>query len=183
MKFHLGLINGDFEYGNLNGWTVSGDGRVITKLGPLTPTQGNYMGIISTGLGYTTDYGSIWQTFNVTNETTLHFKWNFLSEEFMEYVGSQYQDYFKVTIMCGDESEVIFEKNVDIFAANYPVSSNLVSPEIVFDKNGVYMTGWQTSTIDISKYQGKTITLLFESGDVGDSIYDSVTLLDEISVY
>ncbi len=181
MHFSLGLINGDFEYGNLNGWNIIGDGRVITQLASQMPTQGSFMGIISTGLGYTENYGRISQTFQVTNETKLSLKWNFLSEEFLEYVGSIYQDYLRITIIDGNNSEVIFNKTVDDFAAQYSLIS--VSPTIVFDQGGVYMTGWNTSIFDISKYQGKTVTLLIESGDVGDSIYDSATLLDEISVY
>ncbi len=181
MHFTLGLINGDFEYGNLNGWNTIGDGRVITQLASQMPTQGSFMGIISTGLGYTDNYGRISQTFQVTNETKLSVKWNFLSEEFLEYVGSIYQDYLRITIIDGDNSEVIFYKTVDDFAAEYSLVS--VSPTIVFDRGGVYMTGWMTSTFNISKYQGKTVTLLIESGDVGDSIYDSATLLDEISIY
>lgn len=181
MHFYLGLINGDFEYGNLNGWNVSGDGRIITQLGTQRPTQGYYMGIVSTGLGYTENYGSISQTFRVTNENTLSIKWNFLSEEFMEYVGSQYQDYLKITIKDGSNSEVLFAKAIDNFANQY--SLPIVSPGIVFDKGDVYMTGWQTSTFNISKYKGKTITLIIESGDIGDSIFDSATLLDEIKTY
>ena len=78
---------------------------------------------------------------------------------------------------------MIYLSAIDAFVNNYPVASNYVSPEIVFDRNGVYMTGWQVSTFDITQYQGKTITLLIESGDVGDSIFDSATLLDEIQVY
>lgn len=181
MHFTLGLINGDFEYGNLNGWNVIGDGRVITQLATQMPTQGSFMGIISTGLGYTDNYGRISQTFQVTNETTLSVKWNFLSEEFLEYVGSIYQDYLRITIIDENASDVIFNMTVDDFAAQYSLIP--VSPTIVFDRGGVYMTGWMTSTFDISAYQGKTVTLLIESGDVGDSIYDSATLLDEISVY
>jgi len=181
MRFYLGLINGDFEYGNLNGWNVVGDGRVITQLAHQSPTQGNYMGIVSTGLGYTVDYGSIRQTFKITNETTLSLKWNFLSEEFMEYVGSIYQDYLKISITEGNNTEVIFYKAIDHFAQQYNLT--FVSPAIVFDRGDVYMTGWQTSSFDISKYKGKTITLSIETGDIGDSIYDSATLLDEIKVY
>ena len=190
MHFTLGLINGDFEFGNLNGWTVDGDGRVITQLGFLKPTQGNYMGIISTGLGYTEKYGSIFQSFRVVNETTLSFKWNFLSEEFLEYIGSQYMDYFTVSIIDdqGNE-EILFSKNIDeiaaMFGAANGVQGNLinVSPEIVFDRGDVYMTDWQNSNFDISKYQGKNVTLVFKCGDVGDSIYDTAVLLDEITVY
>lgn len=180
MHFYLGLINGDFEYGNLNGWNVTGDGRIITQLGPQKPTQGYYMGIISTGLGFTTDYGSIAQTFKVTNENNLTVRWNFLSEEFMEYVGSKYQDFLKITIIEGGNSEVLFESAIDDFADHYSLTR--VSPTIVFDRGDVYMTGWHTSTFDISKYKGKTITLRIESGDISDSIYDSATLLDEISI-
>lgn len=181
MRFYLGLINGDFEYGNLNGWNVDGDGRVITQLGFIKPTQGYYMGIVSTGLGYTTDYGSISQSFKVTNEGTLSITWNFLSEEFMEYVGSKYQDYLKVTIIDGQEEQVIYSMAIDDYAKDYELTP--VSPEIVFDKFDVYMTGWKVSTFDISSYKGKTITLKIACGDVGDSIYDSVALLDEITVY
>lgn len=181
MHFYLGLINGDFEYGNLNGWDVSGDGRVITQLGSQRPTQETFMGIVSTGLGYTTDYGCISQTFLVTNETQLSIKWNFLSEEFLEYVGSSYQDYLKVTIVDGDNEEVLINKSIDQFASDYTLS--MVSPGIVFDKGDVYTTGWITSTFDISKYKGKKVKLVIETGDIGDSIYDSATLLDEIRVF
>lgn len=48
------LINGDFEFGKIDGWTKEGDGRVISKLVTQVPTGGSYMGIISTGLGFTT---------------------------------------------------------------------------------------------------------------------------------
>lgn len=181
MRFYMGLINGDFEYGNLNGWNTSGDGRVITRLGSEYPTQGYYMGIVSTGLGYTEKYGSISQSFKVTNENTLSITWNFLSEEFLEYVGSIYQDYLRISISDGSSSTVIFSMAIDDFAKNYTLTP--VSPTIVFDRGDVHMTGWKTSTFDISKYQGKTVTLTIETGDIGDSIYDSATLLDEISIY
>ena len=47
------------------------------------------MGIISTGLGFTTTTGKIFQSFRVeNNQSTLTVKWNFLSEEFLEYINS-----------------------------------------------------------------------------------------------
>jgi hypothetical protein len=54
--------NGSFEEG-LTSWSVAGDGRVIGVLAEYTPTEGSLMGIISTGLGFTTDSGSLSQTF------------------------------------------------------------------------------------------------------------------------
>ncbi len=192
------LINGDFEFGKLDGWTKSGDGRVISKLAFINPPGGNYMGIISTGLGFTTATGSIFQTFTVKNtESTLTVKWNFLSEEFLEYIGSQFQDYFRIIIKTPEGQEIVLlNKTIDGIAADFGASydgttdpptaipGNLisVSPGIVFDRGGVYMTDWQTSTFDVTAYRGKRITLILAAGDVGDSIYDTAILLDDISI-
>lgn len=184
------LINGDFEFGKIDGWTRAGDGRVISSLGTQGPAGGSYMGIISTGLGYTTATGSIFQTFTVNqNQSTLTVKWNFLSEEFLEYISSSYQDYFKITIKDKDGNvTTLFNKTIDgiagMFGATKTSPGQLisVSPGIVFDQAGVYMTGWQTSTYDISAFKGKRITLIFAAGDVGDSIYDTAILLDDIGV-
>ena len=140
------------------------------------------MGIISTGLGYTVETGSISQNFCVpADATTLSINWNFLSEEFLEWVGSQYQDYFQVSIIDDQGIEsVLFYKTIDMINAEYPPS--LVSPDIVFDQGDVYGTGWQFSSFDISAFAGQGVTLVLKSGDVGDSVYDTVILLDNIPV-
>jgi hypothetical protein len=52
----------------------------------------------------------------------------------------------------------------------------------VFDVGDVYMTGWQSSTFDLSAFKNKRITLSIAAGDVGDSIYDTAILLDDIVV-
>ncbi|KWX69491.1 hypothetical protein AMQ84_31425 [Paenibacillus riograndensis] len=103
-----GVINGTFENGNWTGWNGNGDVRVISKLGPLKPTEGNYMAIISTGLGFENndnggyDYNSdsyIEQSFIVpAGAKTLSFDYNFISEEPKEYVGTKYNDTFKATV-------------------------------------------------------------------------------------
>lgn len=184
------LINGDFEFGKIDGWTKSGDGRVISQLSSVKPPGGSYMGIISTGLGFTTTSGSIFQTFRVTQgQTTLTVKWNFLSEEFLEFIASKYQDYFQIVIKneAGTEN-VLLDRTIDGLAAQFgatkldPGSLISVSPDIVFDRGGVYMTGWQTSTFSISAYVGQKITIILRAGDVGDSIYDTAIVLDDITV-
>ncbi len=191
------LINGDFEFGNLNGWTKVGDGRVISQLVTEDPTGGKSMGIISTGLGFTTSTGIIHQTFKLTaGKKTLTVKWNFLSEEFLEYIGSSYQDYFQVIITKSDGSQsVLLNKTIDGLAAEngasydkgppvvaIPGSLISVSPAISFDQGGVFETGWKTSTFDISAYAGQKITLTLRALDAGDSIYDTVILLDDITI-
>lgn len=184
------LLNSDFEEGTINAWTKNGDGRVISRLGFVDPAQSSFMGIISTGLGYTTSSGSISQCFAVlNNQSTLTLKYNFLSEEFLEYIGSQYQDYFEIKILKADGSSVVlYRKTIDQIAAQFgatetdPGSLISVSPDIVFDVGGVYMTGWDNLSFDITAYRGQTITLVLSAGDVGDSIYDTAILLDVISV-
>ena len=191
------LINGDFEFGNLNGWTKVGDGRVISQLVTEVPTGGKFMGVISTGLGFTTTTGIIHQTFKLAaGKKKLTVKWNFLSEEFLEYIGSAYQDYFQVVITKSDGSQsILLNKTIDGLAAEngasyaagppkveIPGSLISVSPAISFDVGGVFETGWRTSTFDISAYAGQKITVTLRALDAGDSIYDTAILLDDITI-
>lgn len=190
LKYNNSLLNGNFEEGSIIGWTKNGDGRVITRLGFLNAPQGTYMGIISTGLGYTTSSGSISQCMTVeNNQSTLKIKWNFLSEEFLEYINSQFQDYFKIILKKQDGTEVtLYSKTIDEIASMFGATQQnpgqliAVSPNIVFDVGGVYMTDWQTISFDITPYRGQLIVIRLVCGDVGDSIYDTAILLDEISV-
>jgi hypothetical protein len=183
--------NGGFESDFLN-WKVEGDGRIIAALSFLNPTEGDKMAIISTGLGYTDKHGSISQTFTVgTEDTTLQFDWNYISEELLEYIDSIYQDPFKVTItsMADTSTKTLLYKTVDSIAADFGATKesggNLVyvSPDIVFDQGDVWMTDWQTFQCDISEFQGSTVTIKFEAVDEGDTIYDTVILLDNIRIY
>jgi hypothetical protein len=196
MTYSMDLVNGNFEDGML-GWTKDGDGRIISQLGYLDPTGGNYMGIISTGLGFTTQTGNISQSFKVpANASKLSFKWNFLSEEFLEYIGSSFQDKFQL-VLINDETgeEVLMNKTIDIIASEFGASRPsdqypdgipgdliAVSPDITFDRGGVYMTGWQTSEFSLTAYKGKCVTLVLRCTDVGDSIYDTAIILDDIVI-
>jgi hypothetical protein len=184
------FVNGDFETGSLQGWTKDGDGRVISQLVSITPTQGSFMGIISTGLGYTVESGSISQSFCIpVGKTTLSFKYDFLSEEFMKYCGSEYQDYFQVTIDSGGSPVSLLYKNVDDLCGVVVQAQGIHfdQPEPDPDdpneiEDGVWMTGWTPVTLNISAYAGKSVTLTFACGDIGDSIFDTAVLLDEIKI-
>lgn len=190
MSFSLSLSNGNFETGNLENWTKDGDGRVISRLGSINPTQGSSMGIISTGLGFTTASGSLIQCFIVTNtQSTISLKWNFLSEEFLEFIGSQFQDFFQVKIVTQSGAEVVvFRRTIDQIAAQFGATTMnqgtliRMSPGIVFDQGDVYMTDWQTLSFDVTPYRNQVITIKLEAGDVGDSIYDTAILLDEVAI-
>lgn len=182
------FVNGDFETGSLQGWNREGDGRVISHLVFIDPSQGSFMGIISTGLGFTTSSGSISQGICIpAGKTTLSFKYNFLSEEFMKYCGDVFQDYFEVSIDSGDGSATLFSKRIDDLCGDVTEAEGIhfdQPPPDPEDPNetedGVWMTGWTTVTIDISDYAGKSVTVTFACGDVGDSVFDTAVLLDEI---
>jgi hypothetical protein len=188
LGYSVEFTNGGFEAGGLSGWTALGDGRIITRLGSLEPVEGKFMAIISTGLGFTTTSGAIYQTLHVPEKaTTLRVHWNFLSEEFLEWIGTQFQDRFTVSVIpAGGSAKTLFERTIDDIAAEANCTSEggsecslvLVSPEIVFDQGDVYMTGWRTLELNMKSYQGQLITLVFSASDVGDSIYDTAILLD-----
>ena len=182
LHYSYDLINGDFEMGNLSGWTGGGDGRVITQLADITPTQGGFMGIISTGLGYTQTSGNIAQSFKVPESASnLTIKWNFMSEEFMEFVGSEFQDFLTFALVDSTGSEhVLFHETIDSFV-DYGLTH--MSPPLYFDHGDVYGTDWRTFMTNIVAYRGQLVRLIIRIGDVGDSVYDSVCLLDDIRIY
>jgi len=190
LRFSSTLINGDFEIGDPTGWTDLGDGRVISQLGPLMPAGGDFMGIISTGLGFTEGSGSLSQSFLVPPDaSTLSLNWNFISEEFLEWIGTEFQDVFQIGLLREDGTpELLFQKTIDDIAADFSCPQDggpgcglvPVSPGIVFDDGDVHMTGWLPLAIDVTPYRNEIVTIVFSASDVGDSLYDTAILLDDI---
>jgi len=184
------LTNAGFEDGIVEPWQRTGDARVITGLGIERPKEGKFMGIISTGLGFTTSAGSIDQRLCVSDTGgVLSFRWNMYSEEWLEFVGSQYQDAFSVSIAVVDPTtgvvgpfSTVFQKTIDGLAGQ------VIPADVKFDRVNppsndtvtVYRTTWRVDTLNLNAYSGKTIVLKFNCTDVGDSIYDSAVLLDDI---
>jgi len=173
------LTNGDFETGDLTGWEVSGAGSVISSLGPISPYEGTYMAMISSGSGAVGGASSaLEQSFTVpAGATTLTIHYNFVSEEYPEYVGSQFNDVFNATLHTPDGSrEIAFE---DVNSANFQPVSGIPcgSGDCTWGQ-----TGWITASIDVSQWAGTDDTLTLTVHDVGDTIYDTVVLLDDISL-
>jgi hypothetical protein len=54
------------------------------------------------------------------------------------------------------------------------------SSDVSFDKGGVYNTGWQSQSVDVTAQVGQSGSLTFSAGDVGDSIYDTAILIDNV---
>jgi hypothetical protein len=159
------------------GFKVLGDGRVVGGLGTWLPTEGDKMALVSTGLGLTKASGSFAQSICLpplpagATKLTLSWDWNFFSEEFIEYCGSEFQDSFEVTF--GATS--LQHSQID------DLCSIVVPDEVDFDRGDVWTTGWKTQSVDVTQFAGSTDNVLkFAAKDVGDSVYDSAILVDNV---
>lgn len=167
------LENGDFESGALNSWNPSGDVRVIQKLQILSPPQGSYMAMLTTGVGAKDGSTSILiQKIRPSiAKHILKFRYDFVSEEPMEWVNSSFDDKFELTV--GGDVTVI--ENVN--------KSKWIELGGDYFQGGDYTTfhtGWKEFTIDLSEHIGSLIDLQFKVYDVGDSQWDSAALIDNI---
>lgn len=196
------LINPSWDLGRVTGWKPIGDGRVISRLGATVPVAGKFMGVISTGLGFTTSNGSLEQPFCVDkNKQNLCFFWKFYSEEFIEWCGSQYMDQFRATLGADSGQITMTDVWIDQLCPydcgnKYPCEAGsasckcgqqwktLTQADVSFDQGNVWMTPWQKTCTDVSGLSGadKKVNLKFFATDKGDSIYDTVILLDEVTV-
>jgi hypothetical protein len=185
------ILNQSFESGDLTAWEKEGDGRVITKLGVAKPVSGKFMGIISTGLGFTQQLGAIEQTFCIPpGLSTMSFYWKYYSEEFHEWCGSQYQDTFQATLgdSKGKEYQVVNLAVDDLCKKGdngcYTCGSKYVGltpSDVQFDQGDNHKTDWQKATYNIVSLSGQgPVTLKFFCTDKGDSIYDTAVLVDHV---
>ncbi len=200
------LVNPSFEDGTIAGWQKAGDGRVISRLGAASPVEGKFMGIVSTGLGFTDQTGELSQSFCIpAGATKLTFWWRYYSEEFLEWCGANFQDTFQVTLATVDGTSAIQPVNVSVddlcpvgSCANCKGLQPLDMATIGFDQTDLtlppvneqgndhrtYRTPWVKSEVALpASFVGNVpVTLSLFSTDRGDSIFDSAILIDGIHV-
>lgn len=194
------IINAGWDEGKPTGWTTVGDGRVISRLGATVPVAGKFMGIISTGLGFTAQNGSLEQPFCVApGATKLCFWWKFYSEEFIEFCGSSYMDRFTATITGKQGKLTVTDVWIDPLCPYDCGGKNPCQPgtpsckcgsqwktldnaDVSFDQGGVFMTPWLQDCKEVTPFAGKRVDLKFFVTDTGDSIYDTAVLVDEVTI-
>ena len=188
------VVNPSFESKDATGWQTDGDGRVVTGLGATIPVDGKYMGLISTGLGYTQEVGQIQQTFCLDSSITeVSFYWKFYSEEFLEFCGSSFQDAFTATLLSETGQVKVVDVAIDevcpatecggcgAAAAQYGIT--LVPSDVSFDQGGVYHGQWVKGSANVAGlagYDKGPVTFTYFTSDTGDSIYDTVILVDKL---
>ena len=188
---NTGFVNGDFEissnaeYAKPFKWSYEGDVRVLPCLGNIWAFDSK-MAFISTGIGSSdgvnlnAGQGSkLSQTFYNRNATAINFSYDVVSEEPMEYVNSQFDDYFAVNIFDADGKLLASTKLESINSSKW---NHIEGINFDGGDSTVYHTGWKNQTLDISKYQNQKITIEFIVADVGDSAYDTAALIDNVVV-
>ncbi|MCA9524376.1 MAG: hypothetical protein KC609_25585 [Myxococcales bacterium] len=183
------FTNGLFAAGNLNGWLKDGDARVILRLGKTGPISGKFMAVISTGLGFTTETGSMKQTFCLpATVSQVSFYWKFYSEEFKnDFCCSSYDDSLSVTLTApAGTKKTLLKTSVNTLCEcggtfGEPQTTSLIKSDVQFDKGDTWYHEWIKTTVDVTEFAGKgPVTLEFFTTDISDSIYDTAILIDKI---
>jgi hypothetical protein len=179
------VFNGGFESPVMWGWDWDGDVRSVSRLGSVEPVEGDRMALLSTGPDGSSVRASMSKVIRVNpdlidgDDVTISFRYNYLSEEYPEYVGSIYNDVFTsvVETVEGEPLQVATEQ----------VNTTAWTPISGLDFPGgdstVGQSGWKFASIDVPKAQlDGSGAFRFSIEDVGDAIYDSVVLVDRIHV-
>lgn len=187
-----GLQNGGFEQFKSvttapKVWACMGDVRTLTQLGAVAPYGGDSkrMAILTTGIGAKqsavfeggTEGSMLSQTFRIPDGVeTLYFDYDFISEEPMEFVGSIFDDNFGIQISKSGNT-VLKETYESINTSDWEIIEGI---NFAGGDDTAFHTGWKTAAVDVSAYSGEVITLSFIIYDVGDRIYDSACVVDNV---
>lgn len=176
------VFNGSFEIGDLSEWTKTGTASSLSSLGPLTPVDRNghkkRMGYVSTGPSADYVSSKLTQTFDIqsgVNSIPISFDYNFVTEEYPEWVGSIYDDKLRITLITPSGNIVTLAAESVNGSTFIPVGGI----DFPGGDNTVGMTNWQTSTVNVLVTEGAGTYEIFVE-DAGDDIYDSVVLIDNI---
>lgn len=173
------VFNSGFETGTLAEWNSSGTAYVTRSLGPVKPKDGSdHMALISTGPSSPNVSASLVRSFKVlpgTDRLTIRLDYNYITEEYWEWVGSIYNDYFRAKIVTSSGAEIplAFESVnttsfIPITGIDFPGGDNTLG-----------QSGWKTVSAVVPVTPGTDSISLFVT-DQGDAIYDTVVVLDNI---
>lgn len=171
------VFNGSFEDGT-TGWNVTGTAGAVAALGPLTPTDRKSFGFASSGPDNSVVQTTLAQSFQVQPGVTqfkIAFDYNFVTEEYPEWVNRGFNDNMRITLVKPDGSTVqlAFE---DVDHSAYSLVGGINFPG---GDSTTGQTGWKS----VSQTEAITAgpgTYRIIVRDEGDGIYDSNVLIDRI---
>lgn len=181
----------------LTSCSLSGDSRAAGILGGVNsnelPIEGANFAVLSSGMvtsipgvpgGFaSTDFGTLGTpagdlvrlTLNFTvpaGYNCLSFDFEFFSEEYPDFVGSSYNDYFKAYL---NGTNISFDGASNEISINNNYFYGLLPPNIF---NGA--TPKLITTAPVT--EGSNITMVFAVADEGDGIYDSAVFIDRFRI-
>jgi hypothetical protein len=178
--------NKSFESGN-TGVTFVGDGAILSGAhGSVSPQDGSKFCAITSGSQLVSSGNAVGDASSMvilgpinSNITSFSFKYDFISSEFNDYVGSIYDDCAVITAVGpnGAYSESITSVNT-VGTANTQCVNFADLPDAGDDYAG--HTGWKNSTLTLSNV-GTPAYVIFTVTDVSDHIYSSALALDNFT--
>src|SRR5215813_9195787 len=197
------IANGGFESGAFSpGWNLAGTGAVIGSFGQFTAPDGQFMGFVSSGpgslpdpTGRFTQSSSLSQPFQVTAGTlyTVKATFNFVSNEYPFWVNlaannSPFNDAMGISVKGpGGQTTQLTQLQVNSAFSPTQVSTQNVSVA-GFTAGGDCatcgwgFTGFKTVSFSWLAPSSGEAALVFEVGDVGDVLFPSGVLVDDVSV-
>lgn len=175
------VFNGSFEIGDLSEWSKTGTCSSLDSLGALVPQHRKRMGYASTGPSGDQVAATLEKTFTIQPgviSIPIKFEYNFVTEEYPEWVGTIFDDALRITLTAPDGTETMLVSE-SVNGSSFTMYTD--SPAIDFPggDNTVGQTGWKPASATIPVTQGSG-TYKIKITDAGDDIYDSVVLIDNI---
>ncbi|HEU4404017.1 MAG TPA: S8 family serine peptidase [Polyangiaceae bacterium] len=171
------VFNGSFE-DQLEGWAADGTVGSVTSLGSLAPRDRARMGLVSSGPDAAQVQTTLQQSLTIQPGVTsiaLKFDYNFVTEEYPEWVGTAFNDNLRIVLVAPNGAETTL--------ALETVNGSTFTPIGGIDFPGgddtVGHTGWKTASTTVPVTEGSG-TYLIRIRDEGDGIFDSNALIDHI---
>lgn len=184
-NLNMGAFDGNGDFSSTDGVLFLGDGNIMNDQSCFS--SGSSYAAITSGDMLVSSGEAIGGASSMmilgeigSDISSLTFDYNFLSAEFDEYVGSQFDDSVIMTVVGPNNaySEFITSVNTVGTAGNTECITFQNMPDTGDSFSGA--TGWITKTINFSNV-GSPAYVIFTVTDVADQIYSSVLAVDNIS--
>lgn len=172
------VFNGSFEIGDLSEWSATGTCSSLEELGPLVPQHRKRMSYCSTGPSGDYVAATLEKVFTVQPDVTsipIKFEYNFVTEEYPEWVGTIYNDALTIKVTAPDGTETVLATET----VNASTFYSIEGIDFPGGDDTVGHTKWKTASATIPVTHGSG-TYGIHITDAGDDIYDSVVLIDNI---
>lgn len=179
---NLGFENG------MSGVNFVGDGAILSgSYGCLSAYGGSNFGAITSGNQIVSNGSAVGGASSImivgpidAEVSSVSFRYNFLSAEFQEYVGSEFDDSFMAIVVGEDGAYSEFVTSVNTVGESG--NTQCLGFPGMPDNGDSYFggTGWINKQMNFSSVGGE-VYIVFIATDVADTIYSSIVGIDNIT--